>query len=348
MLQQPILLDDKVAVVIGRVQLPHLGHQALLRRALEVAPTAIMVLGSANRARDVNNPFTEEERVAMVRALLTPEEAARVHFLPVRDYFDNARWNTVVHREVRDMAPQVRKPILVSCRKDAATSYYLDHFAQWEQERVEALPGLSATNLRNVYFGANDLDSALSVLEPYTTSGVLSYLQAWGQLPHYAERKADHARILAYRKRYSDNCYRTADSIVHIGNKVLLIQRKSEFGNGLWALPGGFIDPGERSYEAALRELVEETSFPLPRSVLHQALKGKEEFDHPGRSPRGRLVTTAYYFRMASTTVGLPEVKARDDAKTAKWVDVADLPSMEREFFEDHYCILDHFLNLYA
>jgi len=33
---------------------------------------------------------------------------------------------------------------------------------------------------------------------------------------------------------------------------------------------------------------------------------------------------------------------------TAKWVDVADLPAMEHLFFEDHYCILDHFLKLYA
>ena len=42
---------------------------------------------------------------------------------------------------------------------------------------------------------------------------------------------------------------------------------------------------------------------------------------------------------------GVPPLSA-DDAAEAKWVPVAALAGMEGEFFEDHFNILNHFLNL--
>lgn len=337
-------LDDKVAVVIGRMQLPHKGHLALLKRALAVAPRVVLVLGSSFRARDVDNPFNELERMSMVQAMLTPEEVQRVAFLPVKDYYDDERWTSAVRFGVASWAPQARRPILVSCRKDQATGFYLDHFSDWTQEVVDYQDNLNATDLRKVFFGSRDSASALAVLRPYTPEGVLNYLQAWAQLPLYQERCADQERIRLYREKYTDNCYRTADAMVHIGNKVLLIRRSCDVGTGLWALPGGFIDPGERSLDAALRELVEETKFPLSRSVMLSSLKDKEEFDHPNRSPRGRLVTMAYYFRMPNTTIGFPEVHAADGTSSAEWVDTAELPGLAPYMFEDHGNIIEHFL----
>ncbi len=43
--------------------------------------------------------------------------------------------------------------------------------------------------------------------------------------------------------------------------KVLLIKRGYPPGEGLWAIPGGVIEAGESIYEAASRELEEETSL---------------------------------------------------------------------------------------
>jgi predicted secreted Zn-dependent protease len=42
-----------------------------------------------------------------------------------------------------------------------------------------------------------------------------------------------------------------------------------------------------------------------------------------------------------------PEVRASSDAKEARWVPIGELRSLERELFEDHACILDHFLHTF-
>lgn len=49
------------------------------------------------------------------------------------------------------------------------------------------------------------------------------------------------------------------DGVLH----VLVVERGHEPYSGHRALPGGFLDPGEASADAAFRELVEETSIGL-------------------------------------------------------------------------------------
>lgn len=54
----------------------------------------------------------------------------------------------------------------------------------------------------------------------------------------------------------------TAVGAILISNgKILLIKRGSEPGKGLWSIPGGAIEAGENIYEAAQRELYEETGI---------------------------------------------------------------------------------------
>lgn len=50
-------------------------------------------------------------------------------------------------------------------------------------------------------------------------------------------------------------------AILISGGKVLLVKRGSDPGKGLWSIPGGAIEAGERVYEAAQRELYEETGI---------------------------------------------------------------------------------------
>ena len=52
-----------------------------------------------------------------------------------------------------------------------------------------------------------------------------------------------------------------AISVVERGGRVLMIQRDTPVGRGLWSMPGGFIDRGELVEEGAVREVSEETGL---------------------------------------------------------------------------------------
>ncbi len=101
--------------------------------------------------------------------------------------------------------------------------------------------------------------------------------------------------------------------------EVLLIRRDLEPFAGKWALPGGFVRVDESVDDAARRELSEETG--LGRVFLEQLYT----FGDPGRDPRDRVVTVAYY---ALVNLGAHRVKAATDAREAAWFAVTDLPRL--------------------
>lgn len=95
---------------------------------------------------------------------------------------------------------------------------------------------------------------------------------------------------------------------------VLLIERGWPPYAGMWALPGGHVDPGEDVADAARRELAEETG--LRSDVL--ALVQVGPYSAPGRDPRGRYVSIAY---VTVLDTAVPPA-AGDDAADARWVPV--------------------------
>ena len=101
--------------------------------------------------------------------------------------------------------------------------------------------------------------------------------------------------------------------------KVLLIQRKLEPFRSEWALPGGFVNMDETLEEAALRELEEETG------VSDVFIEQLFTFGNPGRDPRGRVISIAYY---ALVNLGQHKIKASSDASKAEWFDINDTPKL--------------------
>lgn len=90
---------------------------------------------------------------------------------------------------------------------------------------------------------------------------------------------------------------------------VLLIRRGNEPFKGSYALPGGFVDVGERIEDGCRRELSEETGLHVGELRLIGV------YSDPGRDPRGHTCSVAYLAQ-----VGRAEVTAGDDAATAEWV----------------------------
>jgi 8-oxo-dGTP diphosphatase len=101
--------------------------------------------------------------------------------------------------------------------------------------------------------------------------------------------------------------------------RVLLIERGINPFKGLYALPGGFVLAEETLEQAAFRELFEETGT---KNVYLEQLY---TFGDPGRDPRGRVVTVAYY---ALVPTDKSPLLAGTDAATAGWYPVSALPQL--------------------
>jgi bifunctional NMN adenylyltransferase/nudix hydrolase len=136
--------------------------------------------------------------------------------------------------------------------------------------------------------------------------------------------------------------FMTVDAVVVQSGHILLVKRGDMPGKGLWALPGGFLNQEETMLDGAIRELKEETKIKVPVPVLKGSIKGSKTFDAPNRSARGRTITQAFHFDLG---VGeLPKVKGSDDAEKAFWVPFNQVK--QEKMFEDHFHIIDNFINI--
>ena len=96
---------------------------------------------------------------------------------------------------------------------------------------------------------------------------------------------------------------------------ILLVRRGGHPFKGRWALPGGFLQPGESLEECARRELREETGLEA------SALVPLAPRSAPGRDPRGWILSCPY---LCIVTAGAEGVQGGDDAAAAEWRELAE------------------------
>ena len=349
--------NSDLAVLVGRFQPFHDAHLALLRRALAIAPRIVVIVGSAFQARTPKNPFTWTERAEMIRLALPQAERERVTVVPMRDYYDEVRWVASVLAAVAKLTADEAAPrvTLVGHFKDA-TSSYLAAFPGWTLDSVDRLPGADGTQLRDALFAAlpDDahapvaLDAALSAFIDQAPPSTVAFLRSWTALPFHAELAVEWRMLKRYQEAWRAAPYAptfvTVDAVLQCAGHVLLIRRGKAPGRGLHAVPGGFIEARETTWQSCLRELEEETHLKLLEETMRRSLRSVAVFDHPDRSQRGRTITHAHHFDLGERE--LPEVRADDDAASVQWVPIADLAAMEDRFFDDHFHMLDHFLGI--
>jgi len=121
-----------------------------------------------------------------------------------------------------------------------------------------------------------------------------------------------------------------ADAIIELmdkpGRPIVLIERKNPpYG---WAIPGGFVDVGERLEIAAIREAKEEVCL----DVNLKALLGM--YSDPGRDNRGHTITAVYVAEAKG------EPLAADDAKNLAIFDMNKLPD---DLAFDHQQVLEDY-----
>lgn len=109
----------------------------------------------------------------------------------------------------------------------------------------------------------------------------------------------------------------TVDGLVLQDRRLVAVVRRNPPFQGMPALPGGFVELGETTETAVVRELQEETG--LETRVVR--LVGV--YSDPARDPRGHTVTVAYALEPAGG-----RLHAGSDAKAIVLLDPEALPPL--------------------
>ena len=102
--------------------------------------------------------------------------------------------------------------------------------------------------------------------------------------------------------------------VVEAGN-ILLVKRKFEPRAGLWTLPAGFVESGERVDECAVREAKEETNIDVSVRRLFNVYSALDD-------PRAAVVLVLYLCRRTGG-----ELRPGDDAIEAEFFPLDGLPA---------------------
>jgi 8-oxo-dGTP diphosphatase len=108
-------------------------------------------------------------------------------------------------------------------------------------------------------------------------------------------------------------------AIVFSGDHVLLVQRATPPGAGLWTVPGGKLEPGETLAAAVVREVREETGLAVTCGALVAVIERV--------SPGFHYVILDYLATLADAATS-PAPTAGDDVGAARWVAWADLAAL--------------------
>lgn len=122
----------------------------------------------------------------------------------------------------------------------------------------------------------------------------------------------------------------TVDPVIIMpGDQLVLIKRKNPPFQGEYALPGGFVDVGETTEQACIREAFEETNINV------KIVKLIGVYSDPKRDPRGHTVSIAYLCEPKSKK---EEPMAKDDAADLELIPLKKVKSLELAF--DHIKII--------
>lgn len=129
----------------------------------------------------------------------------------------------------------------------------------------------------------------------------------------------------------------TADFILQHKDSIVLIKRKHEPFQGMLALPGGFVNEGEKPIDAAIRELKEEVNVKVDIKSLRPVMVQSKPF----RDPRNKW-TTAYVF--TAKVDDLSSIQAGDDADSYVILPIKELFKEKEKIAFDHldsieYCL---------
>jgi 8-oxo-dGTP diphosphatase len=142
-----------------------------------------------------------------------------------------------------------------------------------------------------------------------------------------------YSLIYIMKEQHYKNPIPTVDTIIQKNSQILLVKRKKEPFKGFLALPGGFVNEGERVEDAAKREAKEETSLDIELVDILGV------YSDPNRDPRGHIMSTVFVGKVSPNNK--VEALAQDDATEIEWINFEELDNTGFAF--DHQKIISDY-----
>jgi len=269
-----------VGVVVGRFQVPqlHEGHLELLNAVQEECTKVIIVLGSAHPINTRRDPLDFKSRELMLRT-----DFPEFTIVSIKDKRDDRLWSMDLDEIIRSLI-NPKDSVMLYGGRDSFISHYKGTFPTRE---IEPTIYYSGTQIREELW-----DKSINSVE--FRSGVL-----WA----------------AY------NRYPTTFPTIDIGiidaegKQIILGAKYDDAVQGLWRLPGGFVDITDKNFiSAAKREVKEELGLEVED---YQYVADMKVNDWRYRDQSDAKIHTILF--KAKHIFGAP--RPADDLYKAKWFD---------------------------
>ncbi len=123
-------------------------------------------------------------------------------------------------------------------------------------------------------------------------------------------------------RRYPERPVPAVGVVVWKGGELLLVKRGQPPLEGQWGLPGGVVEPGETPFQAAKRELREETGIEIEPLAVITIL------DSVTRDAAGKVEYHYSITEMNARYAG-GALRAASDSLDARWIAPAELEKMD-------------------
>ena len=185
-------------VLIGRFQPLHNAHLEIIKRATALTDQLVIITGSAAQPRTYKNPFTSDERAAMIK-YATSGLSMRIYVEEnVDTIYNDQAWAVRVQGIVSKYRILGTKTAIIGHKKDDS-SFYLDMFPQWDFVNVEEIEPLSAVNIRDLYFKRDANMNFIKGVVPQTT---FDFLTSFRETPEYEQVIREREFVEKYKQQY--------------------------------------------------------------------------------------------------------------------------------------------------
>lgn len=344
---------NEINFVCMRANPYHLGHSKLIRDAIEAGQegaVTVVFIGSANKAGTPDNPFTYNERLDMILHDFQKEvEGGNLFILPLVDYdYDDQAWEADLHKQLHQVASFkfgvncYFTPRFFTCGKGDDAQLRVKWARGAEVVVVESIftdeKELSATAIRQRMVDMQPwVEFAPNVMQAVTDDRLAAVVKSMKTQQDKAKQYKESFASCPFEVQFS-----ATDAVIRdTTGRLLFIVRGKDFGQGLLAMAGGFLE-SQLTYEQNMKkEVKEETGIDL--DVIPHTIVSSWMCDNPKRDIRGRMTTMAFLVQLQCTFEEL-EIKAGDDACDYKLIDGSTL--MNYILWADHAGIVRKLLHL--